>query len=74
MTSVHNKPGSSTAWRQSLVNGGVIGSNYSARPEKAGNVPDGGTLWEFQGNIAVWNAVMREDRYLTHRRNEFITS
>jgi putative spermidine/putrescine transport system substrate-binding protein len=26
------------------------------------------------GNIAVWNSVMDEDRYLTRRWNEFITS
>jgi len=25
-------------------------------------------------NIAVWNSVMDEDRYLTRRWNEFITS
>jgi putative spermidine/putrescine transport system substrate-binding protein len=42
--------------------------------EKAGNVRDGGTLWQRLGNIAVWNSVMDEDRYLTRRRNEFITS
>jgi putative spermidine/putrescine transport system substrate-binding protein len=42
--------------------------------EKAGNVRDGGALWERLGNIAVWNSVMDEDRYLTRRWNEFITS
>jgi putative spermidine/putrescine transport system substrate-binding protein len=42
--------------------------------EKAGNVRDGGTLWQRLGNIAVWNSVMDEDRYLTRRWNEFITS
>jgi putative spermidine/putrescine transport system substrate-binding protein len=42
--------------------------------EKAGNVRDGGSLWERLGNIAVWNSVMNEDRYLTRRWNEFITS
>jgi putative spermidine/putrescine transport system substrate-binding protein len=42
--------------------------------EKAGNVRDGGSLWERLGNIAVWNSVMDEDRYLTRRWNEFITS
>jgi len=42
--------------------------------EKAGNVRDGGTLWDRLGNIAVWNSVMDEDRYLTRRWNEFITS
>jgi putative spermidine/putrescine transport system substrate-binding protein len=42
--------------------------------EKAGNVRDGGALWDRLGNIAVWNSVMDEDRYLTRRWNEFITS
>jgi putative spermidine/putrescine transport system substrate-binding protein len=42
--------------------------------EKAGNVRDGGTLWQRLGNIAVWNSVMDEDRYLTRKWNEFITS
>jgi putative spermidine/putrescine transport system substrate-binding protein len=42
--------------------------------EKAGKVRDGGSLWERLGNIAVWNSVMDEDRYVTRRWNEFITS
>jgi putative spermidine/putrescine transport system substrate-binding protein len=42
--------------------------------ERAGNVRDGGTIEERLGNIAVWNSVMDEDRYLTRRWNEFITS
>jgi putative spermidine/putrescine transport system substrate-binding protein len=42
--------------------------------EKAGNVRDGGDIWNRLGNIAVWNSVMDEDRYLTRRWNEFITS
>ncbi len=42
--------------------------------EKAGGVRDGGAFWDRLGNIAVWNSVMDEDRYLTRRWNEFITS
>jgi putative spermidine/putrescine transport system substrate-binding protein len=42
--------------------------------EKAGNKRDGGSFWERMGNIAVWNSVMDEDRYLTRRWNEFITA
>jgi putative spermidine/putrescine transport system substrate-binding protein len=42
--------------------------------EKAGRSRDGGAFWERLGNIAVWNSVMDEDRYLTRRWNEFITS
>ena len=33
--------------------------------EKAGGARDGGAFWERMGNIAVWNTVMDEDRYLT---------
>ena len=42
--------------------------------EKAGHTRDGGAFWQRMGNIAVWNSVMDEDRYLTRRWNEFITS
>ncbi len=42
--------------------------------EKAGVKRDGGSFWERLGNIAVWNSVMDEDRYLTRKWNEFITS
>jgi putative spermidine/putrescine transport system substrate-binding protein len=42
--------------------------------EKAGRTRDGGAFWDRMGNIAVWNTVMDEDRYLTRRWNEFITS
>jgi len=42
--------------------------------ERAGNVRDGGDIWTRLGNIAVWNSVMDEDRYMTRKWNEFITS
>ena len=51
-----------------------IMSPFGKLMEKAGNVRDGGTIEERLGNIAVWNSVMDEDRYLTRRWNEFITS
>jgi putative spermidine/putrescine transport system substrate-binding protein len=41
--------------------------------EKAGRSRDGGSFDERMGNIAVWNSVMDEDRYLTRRWNEFIS-
>jgi len=47
---------------------------YGKLMEKAGNVRDGGAFWDRLGNIAVWNAVMDEDRYLTRKWNEFISS
>jgi putative spermidine/putrescine transport system substrate-binding protein len=42
--------------------------------EKAGRARDGGSFEERMGNIAVWNSVMDQDRYLIRRWNEFITS
>jgi putative spermidine/putrescine transport system substrate-binding protein len=51
-----------------------IYSPFGKLMEKAGNVRDGGDIWTRLGNIAVWNSVMDEDRYLTRRWNEFITS
>ncbi|HWZ68460.1 MAG TPA: PotD/PotF family extracellular solute-binding protein [Stellaceae bacterium] len=47
---------------------------YGKLMERAGNVRDGGSFWDRMGNIAVWNSVMDEDRYLTRRWNEFITT
>ena len=47
---------------------------YGKLQEKAGVTRDGGAFWDRMGNVAVWNAVMDEDRYLTRKWNEFITS
>jgi putative spermidine/putrescine transport system substrate-binding protein len=51
-----------------------IMSPFGKLMEKAGNMRDGGSIEQRLGNIAVWNSVMDEDRYLTRRWNEFITS
>jgi putative spermidine/putrescine transport system substrate-binding protein len=51
-----------------------INNPFGKLMEKAGNRRDGGSYDERMGNIAVWNTVMDEDRYLTRRWNEFITS
>jgi putative spermidine/putrescine transport system substrate-binding protein len=51
-----------------------ITNPYGKLMEKAGSTRDGGAFWDRMGNIAVWNSVMDEDRYLTRRWNEFITS
>ncbi len=47
---------------------------YGNLMEKKDAVRDGGSLWEREERIAVWNTVMDEDRYLTRRWNEFISS
>jgi putative spermidine/putrescine transport system substrate-binding protein len=36
--------------------------------EKAGCTRDGGAFWDRMGNVAVWNTVMDEDRYLIRHR------
>jgi putative spermidine/putrescine transport system substrate-binding protein len=47
---------------------------YGTIMEKKGATRDGGAIWDRMGNIACWNTVMDEDRYLTRRWNEFISS
>ncbi len=47
---------------------------YGAIMEKKGAVRDGGSLWEREGHVAVWNTVMDQDRHLTRRWNDFISS
>jgi putative spermidine/putrescine transport system substrate-binding protein len=47
---------------------------YGHLMEKKGAVRDGGSLWEREGRVTVWNTVMDEDRYLTRRWNEFISA
>ena len=47
---------------------------YGAVMEQPGNVRDGGSFEARMGNIACWNTVMDEDRYMIKRWNEFISS
>ncbi len=42
--------------------------------EKAGAVRDGGSFEERMGEVACWNSVMDEDRYMVTRWNEFIAA
>jgi putative spermidine/putrescine transport system substrate-binding protein len=44
---------------------------YGHLMEKKGATRDGGSLWEREGHVTVWNTVMDEDKYLTKRWNEF---
>jgi putative spermidine/putrescine transport system substrate-binding protein len=47
---------------------------YGNLMEKKGSVRDGGSLWEREGRVTVWNTVMDQDRYLTRRWNDFISA
>jgi len=52
----------------------VLNDPFGKPSIKPGEVRDGGAFMQRVGNIAVWNSVMDEDRYLTRKWNEFITS
>jgi putative spermidine/putrescine transport system substrate-binding protein len=47
---------------------------YGNLMEKKGATRDGGSLWQREGNVTVWNTVMDEDRYLTKRWNDFVSA
>lgn len=47
---------------------------FGAIQGTAGRVRDGGSFHDRIGNIACWNTVMDEDRYMVKRWNEFISS
>ncbi len=47
---------------------------YGHLMEKKGAVRDGGSLWDREGKVAVWNTVMDEDKYLTKKWNEFVSA
>jgi len=42
--------------------------------EKAGAVRDGGAFTERMAQVACWNSVMTEDRYLVQKWNEFVAA
>lgn len=47
---------------------------YGTLMEKQGVTRDGGAFLDRMGNIACWNTLMDEDRYLTKRWNEFVSA
>ena len=47
---------------------------YGNHMEDAGRVRDGGSFWERMGNVACWNTLMDENRYMIQRWNEFIAA
>jgi putative spermidine/putrescine transport system substrate-binding protein len=47
---------------------------YGHLMEKAGRTRDGGAFWARMGNIACWNTLMDEDRYMVRRWNEFVSA
>jgi putative spermidine/putrescine transport system substrate-binding protein len=61
-------------WYEGKPATGDIMDPYGNKMEDAGHVRDGGAFWERMGNIACWNTLMDENRYMIRRWNEFIAS
>ena len=61
-------------WYDGKAAKGEIKDPYGNPMEKAGHVRDGGSFWERMGNIACWNTVMDENRYMVRKWNEFVAA
>ncbi|WP_108262020.1 ABC transporter substrate-binding protein [Mangrovicoccus ximenensis] len=51
-----------------------IVSPEGVKMEDVGTVRDGGSFEERMGNVACWNSVMDEDRYMIMKWNEFVAA
>ena len=45
---------------------------FGNKLEKAGAVRDGGCCFDRMGKVEGWNSVMKENRYMVRKWNEFI--
>ena len=61
-------------WYAGKAAKGEIKDPYGNHMENAGHVRDGGSFWERMGNIACWNTVMDENRYMVRKWNEFVAA
>jgi len=61
-------------WYEGKAAQNVITDPYGNKMEEAGHVRDGGKFWERMGNVACWNTVMDENRYMVRKWNEFIAA
>ncbi len=61
-------------WYEGKPAAADIKDPFGALQGKKGLVRDGGSFHDRIGNIACWNTVMDEDRYMVKRWNEFISS
>jgi putative spermidine/putrescine transport system substrate-binding protein len=52
----------------------VIKSPTGEVIDEKGAVRDGGSFWNRMGNVACWNSVMDNDRYMVRKWNEFIAA
>lgn len=61
-------------WYEGKEAKGEIKDPYGNLMEKAGAKRDGGSFWERMGNVACWNTLMDENRYMVKKWNEFLAS
>jgi len=61
-------------WYEGKVAASEIKDAFGNAVARKGEVRDGGAFWDRMGKIACWNSRMSEDRYLTKRWNEFVSS
>ncbi|MEM8796732.1 MAG: PotD/PotF family extracellular solute-binding protein [Pseudomonadota bacterium] len=61
-------------WFEGKPSAGEIKDPFGNVMEKAGAVRDGGSFFERMGQVACWNAVMDENRYMVRKWNEFIAA
>ena len=61
-------------WYEGKPAQGEIKDPYGNHMENAGHVRDGGAFWDRMGNVACWNTVMTENRYMVQKWNEFVSA
>lgn len=61
-------------WMEGKAAQSEIVSPTGEKIENPGAVRDGGSFWARMGNVACWNSVMDEDRYMVRKWNEFIAA
>lgn len=61
-------------WMEGKAAKGDILNPMGKVMEKAGAVRDGGSYNDRMGNVACWNSVMEENKYMVRKWNEFIAS
>ena len=47
---------------------------FGNKMENAGSIRDGGSFYERMGRVECWNSVMKENRYMVRKWNEFIAA
>jgi putative spermidine/putrescine transport system substrate-binding protein len=61
-------------WYEGKPAKGEIKDPYGNLMEKPGAVRDGGAFWDRMGQVACWNTLMDENRYMVNKWNEFLAA